>query len=44
MPSIFFLLVDYYLMVSECSCSWCVVSVFVTSMCCLRLSITTHAL
>jgi len=37
MPSVFFPLLDYYLMMSECSYSRCVVSVFGTSLCCLRI-------
>jgi len=48
MSSIFFTLLQfsshcYYLMMSECSYSWCVVSVFVTSRCCLCLSINTFS-
>jgi len=39
-PSVFLPLLDYYSMMSECSYSWCVVSLFVTSLCCLRLFIT----
>jgi len=37
----FFPLLDYYLMMSGCSYSWCIVSVFVISPCCLCSSINT---
>jgi len=40
MSSVFFPLLDDYLMMSECSYIWCVISVLATSLCCLRLSIT----
>jgi len=37
----FFLLLAYYFMMSECSYTWCVVSVLVTSLCCMCFSIYT---
>jgi len=40
MSSFYFPLLDYYLVMSECSCSWCVVSVFATS--CYLLTFAWH--
>jgi len=35
MPSLFFLRLAYYFMMSECSYTWCVVSVLVAYLCCI---------